>query len=307
LNEFNFEMAQINKLLLLLTLIPFCLSAQIGLILEDETKTGFKLVIDGYLQNEQSLNKLNLLKLEAGTHDLILIMNDGEDLRRRIDLKQSDNYHFVVHQNFTGQRKLRFRGAYVKLSQNALTLDYNNTTEYQDQSKMVAVLDSLPHYKTRPEAEALKAPAETVVTLDSSIIVSTNDIIKTSKDTGLMQVLPIDLSAKSVDSVSIAQTGESAIKNQPNTLAPFNTLQKSIQLNSFEFDKIQMIEEFLMAEKISSTQLETLLKELKYDQSRLQVLEIALSKQGDLKEAKASILANLDYELSRQKAETYFQ
>jgi hypothetical protein len=62
-----------------------------------------------------------------------------------------------------------------------------------------------------------------------------------------------------------------------------------------------------MTEKISSTQLETLLKELKYDQSRLQVLEIALSKQGDLKEAKASILANLDYELSRQKAETYFQ
>jgi hypothetical protein len=295
-------MVQINKFLFLFFLMPAWLSAQLGIILEDETKTGFKLVIDGYLQNEQSLNKINLLKLPAGEHELLFLMNDGLDLRRIIDFNKADNYHFVILKNFAGERKLRYRGSYTEINQSALALDFNKTIDYQDQAKIIATVDSLPHYKTRPEAEALKTSAEMKIILDSAKIISAIPLPKTPKDSVIIKVmpntLPIDL-----DSNSLA-TAEQSITNITD---PFGTLQSSIKLNSFEFDKIHMIEEFMVAEKMSASQLETLLKQLKYDQSRLQILEYALNKQADLKEAKESLLITLDYELSQQKAKTFFQ
>lgn len=295
-------MVQINKFLFLFFLMPAWLSAQLGIILEDETKTGFKLVIDGYLQNEQSLNKINLLKLPAGEHELLFLMNDGLDLRRIIDFNKADNYHFVILKNFAGERKLRYRGSYTEINQSALALDFNKTIDYQDQAKIIATVDSLPHYKTRPEAEALKTSAEMKIILDSAKIISAIPMPKAPKDTVMIKVrpntLPID-----VDSNSLA-TAEQSITN---TTDPFGTLQSNIKLNSFEFDKIHMIEEFMVAEKMSASQLETLLKQLKYDQSRLQILEYALNKQADLKEAKESLLITLDYELSQQKAKTFFQ
>ena len=295
-------MVQINKFLLLLFLMPAWLSAQLGIILEDETKTGFKLVIDGYLQNEQSLNKVNLLKLPAGEHELLFLMKDGLDLRRIIDFKKSDNYHFVILNNFAGERKLRYRGSYTKINQSALALDFNRTIEYQDQSKMIATVDSLPHYKTRPEAEALKTSAEIKKILDSTKIVSSTPLPKAPKDPLIVKVMPNTLTID-VDSNSLATAEQTITK----TTDPFGTLQSSIKLNSFEFDKIHMIEEFIGAEKMSANQLETLLKQLKYDQSRLQILEYALNQQADLKEAKESLLITLDYELSQQKAKTFFQ
>ncbi|MGK0407534.1 MAG: hypothetical protein ACJAZH_001353 [Roseivirga sp.] len=295
-------MVQINKFLFLFFLMPAWLSAQLGIILEDETKTGFKLVIDGYLQNEQSLNKINLLKLPAGEHELLFLMNDGLDLRRIIDFNKADNYHFVILKNFAGERKLRYRGSYTEINQSALALDFNKTIDYQDQAKIIATVDSLPHYKTRPEAEALKTSAEMKIILDSAKIISAIPLPKTPKDSVIIKVmpntLPIDL-----DSNSLA-TAEQSITNITD---PFGTLQSSIKLNSFEFDKIHMIEEFMVAEKMSASQLETLLKQLKYDQSRLQILEYALNKQADLKEAKESLLITLEYELSQQKAKTFFQ
>lgn len=295
-------MVQINKFLFLFFLMPAWLSAQLGIILEDETKTGFKLVIDGYLQNEQSLNKINLLKLPAGEHELLFLMNDGLDLRRIIDFKKADNYHFVILKNFAGERKLRYRGSYTEINQSALALDFNKTIDYQDQAKIIATVDSLPHYKTRPEAEALKTSAEMKIILDSAKIISAIPMPKAPKDSVMIKVRPNTLLIE-VDSNSLA-TAEQSITNITD---PFGTLQSSIKLNSFEFDKIHMIEEFMVAEKMSASQLETLLKQLKYDQSRLQILEYALNKQADLKEAKESLLITLDYELSQQKAKTFFQ
>lgn len=295
-------MVQINKFLFLFFLMPAWLSAQLGIILEDETKTGFKLVIDGYLQNEQSLNKINLLKLPAGEHELLFLMNDGLDLRRIIDFNKADNYHFVILKNFAGERKLRYRGSYTEINQSALALDFNKTIDYQDQAKIIATVDSLPHYKTRPEAEALKTSAEMKIILDSAKIISAIPMPKAPKDSVMIKVRPNTLLIE-VDSNSLA-TAEQSITNITD---PFGTLQSSIKLNSFEFDKIHMIEEFMVAEKMSASQLETLLKQLKYDQSRLQILEYALNKQADLKEAKESLLITLDYELSQQKAKTFFQ
>jgi hypothetical protein len=295
-------MVQINKFLFLFFLMPAWLSAQLGIILEDETKTGFKLVIDGYLQNEQSLNKINLLKLPAGEHELLFLMNDGLDLRRIIDFNKADNYHFVILKNFAGERKLRYRGSYTEINQSALALDFNKTIDYQDQAKIIATVDSLPHYKTRPEAEALKTSAEMKIILDSAKIISAIPMPKAPKDSVMIKVRPNTLLIE-VDSNSLA-TAEQSITNITD---PFGTLQSSIKLNSFEFDKIHMIEEFMVAEKMSASQLETLLKQLKYDQSRLQILEYALNKQADLKEAKESLLITLEYELSQQKAKTFFQ
>jgi hypothetical protein len=286
--------------------MPICLSAQISLMLVDETKTGFKLVIDGYLQNEQSLKKVNLQKLEAGKHELIFLMDDGQDLRRKINLEQPANYQYVLHHNYKGERKLRFRGSYSKLSQNALVLDFNRKTEYQDVTKIIAVIDSLPHFKSKPDPAVVLKQTEVSPIKDSSKNAVTTFVITDPNSELKEKITPLGTFAQADSMVEKTPTKEASTERDQSASA-FSALQNSIQLNSFEFDKIQMIEEFLGAEKIKPLQLETVLKELKYDQSRLQVLKTALSKQAELMGDKALFLATLDYELSRQKAETFFQ
>tara|TARA_R110002050_G_scaffold270458_2_gene413528 strand:- start:2093 stop:2920 length:828 start_codon:yes stop_codon:yes gene_type:complete len=275
-------------------------------MLEDETKTGFKLVIDGYLQNEQSVKKVNLQKLEAGTHDLIFLMDDGADLHRKINLKESAYYQYVLHRNFKGERKLRFRGSYAKLSQNALVLDFNRNNEYEDHSKAIVAIDSLPHYTALPDPETIHEKPEVLLAEDSNKT-KPSALASAGTDSGLEQKPSTFDILTQQDSTSEKNPVKNPSTERDINTSAFSALQNSIQLNSFEFDKIQMIEEFLAAEKISASQFETLLKELKYDQSRLQILKTALSKQSELKTDKALFLATLDYELSRQKAETFFQ
>ena len=277
-------------------------------MLEDESKIGFKLVIDGYLQNEQPLNKLNLQKLSLGQHDLVFLMADGEKLRRKIDLDLSSHYQYVLHRNFMGERKLRFRGSHAKLSQSAMVLDFNTKTEYHDITENIAAVDSLSHYIKVEESKPVKTIAKARTTKDSTKekVIAAVSAIKTDTevktDTLSRLIAAVDEPTETKDSAATVKPIK-VIDRQANT---FSALQKSISLNNFEFDKIQMIEEFLQAEKISASQLVNLLKELKYDQSRLQILKTVASKQADLKMEKDQLLATLDYELSRQKANTFF-
>lgn len=270
-------------------------------MLEDETKTGFKLVVDGYLQNEQAVNKLNLQDLALGPHKLIFIMNDGEKLRRQIDLDQASHYQYVLHHNFQGETKLRFRGSYASLKQSAMVLDFNTNMEYQDLQEAVAVVDSLAKRPALEKPKAIKVKPEPTLPPDSAIVSSTEASSVNTK-AAKPSIAAVNEPTKTLDSSAKVQT----INIENRQANGFSALQKSIKLNSFEFDKIQMIEEFLQAENINPSQLETLLKELKYDQSRLQILKAATTKQADLKKDKELFLATLDYELSRQKAETFF-
>ncbi len=265
-------------------------------MLKDETKTGFKLVIDGYLQNEQAVNKLNLQNLSVGKHDLIFLMDDGEKLRRKIELDRSSHYQYVLHRNFRGARKLRYRGSYSKLSQNAMVLDFNTKTEYQDLRESIAVVDSLSHYPKTSAANLLLDEAETTLT--------END---TAAQTSLVATEISTKPTETKDSVIVTEINTTEpVEIEDRQATAYSALQKSIKLNDFEFDKIQMIEEFLQSEAISASQLVSLLQELKYDQSRLQILKIAASKQPDLKKDKELFLSTLDYELSKQKANSFF-
>jgi len=298
-------MKQNTSLLFLLFFMPICLSAQISLMLEDETKTGFKLVIDGYLQNEQSLKKVNLQKLEAGAHDLIFLMDDGQDLRRKINLEQSLNYQYVLHRNFRGERKLRFRGSHTKLSQSALVLDFNRSKEYIDLANAIAVIDSLPHFKKVPETQPMVKIPEIIIKKDSVKVKVIAANLPAKDASAPLGTKPKEV-ISALDTVSTTSPTKNAAAETVHSVNAFSVLQNSIQLNNFEFDKIKMIEEFLGAEQIIPSQLEILLKELKYDQSRLQILKTVASKQVGLKEDKGIFIATLDYELSRQKAQTFF-
>jgi len=271
-------------------------------MLEDETKTGFKLVIDGYLQNEQPLNKLNLQGLVVGQHELIFLMNDGEKLRRKIDLDQSSHYQYVLHRNFMGETKLRFRGSHSSLKQSAMVLDFNTKTAYQDIREAIAVVDSMPHHTKVEEPKQISADPEPMPKKDSAkeAVIAVASPLKAATAAPVIAATNKPAETKDID------VARSPINIKDRQANGFSALQKSIKLNNFEFDKIQMIEEFLVAENIKPSQLETLLKELKYDQSRLQILKSAASKQVDLKKDIALFLATLDYELSQQKAETFF-
>jgi hypothetical protein len=207
-----------------------------------------------------------------------------------------------------GERKLRFRGSHAKLSQSAMVLDFNTKTEYHDITENIAAVDSLSHYIKVEESKPVKTIAKARTTKDSTKekVIAAVSAIKTDTevktDTLSRLIAAVDEPTETKDSAATVKPIK-VIDRQANT---FSALQKSISLNNFEFDKIQMIEEFLQAEKISASQLVNLLKELKYDQSRLQILKTVASKQADLKMEKDQLLATLDYELSRQKANTFF-
>lgn len=320
LREFYFKMKKFQKLLVLLLFYPIGLSAQLGLMIEDQTKSGFKLVIDGYLQNEQAINKLNLQKLSPGEHELIFILENDEKIYRKIDLEEERNHQYVLIENFKGDKKLRYRGAYPNLKQSAMVLDFSNKISFVDPRESIIPIDTLPRYVAN--SKGLEKPGKDKIQTISEPknLALTDQIPKLEDKKAVVVNNQQSIKDKPVVDGNVLASIDSTNKSSNNDLskgapvAPvlqaeqaFSALKNSIQLNNFEFDKIRMIEEYLGAEKITEVQLIDLLASLKYDQSRLQVIETALKSQTTLSSAKEKILGSLDYELSRQKAESFFK
>lgn len=365
-----------RKSLFLLLFLQQIAVAQSILMIEDQTETGFKLVMNTFIQNETALPKLNLQKFPAKENEILILLNDGQQLKRKLPQFKEGIHKYVIYRDYSGKTRMRYRGIHDQLSQSALMFDYKEELPWQDglpilvaerdtssqfeswkkqnalkdslnkltsatiksseAEPIVAALDTAsqgpPKTKTIIEAslELQSQKPEIVEKGDSNVVLnpaqispqdSSNLVKVIAVDTSLASLKPITQAALKPDSVQkpsvskpgdsllLAPSEQSAMAEKPNAAAlvdPYLKFSSSYLKSTFEFDKLQMAKTYAQEHEWKKEELIEVLKNLKYDQSRLDLLNFSLNSQAALKANKEELLSCLDYDLSKQQAEKLF-
>ncbi len=270
------------------------LQAQALIMIGDETKTGFKLVANGYLQNEVYLEKMNFKGFPAGETELYFALQDGRSFKKSLPNLPKGNHQYFIVENFGGQLKLRYRGKHESIGQSALLFDYNEDQAFPFPDRPVAsVAEKLPEI---PEPH--KAPK---IKLDSS----------EATEGKPLKERPAKVEESSAESrtdslvVQSAPTEEAKTKPEPAVVSeakPFEETILQIETSNFEFDKLSLSKQLFEKTELTEEQLSQLLKSFKYDQSRLDLLATYREKHPDIALGK-ELIKCFDYELSKIAAQ----
>lgn len=306
------------KLLFFIILFAQTTQAQVILMIDDETKSGFKLVMNGFLQNETALPKLNLQKFPADQNQLTILLNNGLSLKHTLPRLEDGIHQYVIYKDYKGKIRFRYRGVHNTLSQSAIMIDYHDDLPYPIQT-VIAQVDTTTNY---PEWKEKQKEEASLVVVDSNPKEISGADLREQIETGHpITGGPLEIQKKGKeeasdkpkeslvtdDATSIAE--EPTTSEAPKEAKPINLYQDFIaafKLSEFEFDKLKLAKEFIASEKIDEKQAVEILKGLKYDQSRLDFLQFLISKQAHLKNSQEALIACFDYDLTKNQAKKLF-
>lgn len=308
------------KLLLLFFLFAQVTDAQVILMIEDETKSGFKLVMNGFVQNETALPKLNLQKFPEGENQVLILLENGFQIRRKIPKLEKGIHKYVIYKTFRGDFKIRYRGSSGSLSQSAIMIDYHDDLAHVDPSaRTIVQADTLSRFEEWQEAQADPIAASAPLPKADSVPVSHKVVLETE----IVVPAQVEERTATVDSLKGKENPQDKLVSdeelesqvtlaadapeKPNEAQAYESFEQQFKLSQFEFDKLKLAKDFVSKYPMSAEQSVRVLKGLKYDQSRLDFLQYLLSKQDNLGEAKAELLSCFDYELSIQQAKKLFK
>lgn len=149
--------------------------AQAVLMFEDQTKSGFKLVMNNFIQNETPLIKLNLQRIPSKENQILVILNDGITIRRSLPKMEKGIHKYVIYSDFKGKRRIRYRGAFSSLQQSALMFSYKEVERFglEEEDLTIALVDTSSRYQEWSN-DLVK---ETIVLVDSKSL-ALNDPIE---------------------------------------------------------------------------------------------------------------------------------
>lgn len=299
--------------------------AQSILMFEDQTESGFKLVVNNFLQNETALPKLNLQHFPQSELQVSILLQNGLEIKRRLPKLSEGIHKYVLYRDYRGNIRLRYRGIYKELSQSALIFDYSETNPWtpKPNEELAFLADTVSNYsdwqKERLGEEQNIAELiaqkdslnnKMVEKKDSSskvVLLSAPDPVKV-KDPGESVAMEQKDTSKTLSKLETGLVHESSGQASPQKEGkdPYQVFSDTFFNMSFEFDKVVMAKDFGREHKLDENQLIEILKHLKFDQSRLDLLKSLLPHQQHLYPFESQILSCLDYDLSKQEAKKYF-
>lgn len=290
------------------------LQAQSVIMIADETKTGFKLIVEGFIQNEVFLEKLNIKGLPEEAV-LFFEMKDGRNFRRKLPTLEKGKFQYVIYEDFKGKLRFRYRGKHESLKQSALMFKYKKEQAYSFPDKLVAQNSPNKKPETALEVPDSSEAPKTIATVSADEIkempkanplehgnlpkTSENDKPKVSTDKVSSQPVskPVESSSTKSKTATLETKTEEKVK-----VFNFEESLAEIQKSNFEFDKVQIAKNLSTNASLTIEQLNQVLKSFKYDQSRLEFLKYFRLKQKEIK-LDESILNAFEYELSKQAAQ----
>lgn len=285
--------------------------AQHILMIEDQTKTGFKLVVNGFIQNETALNKLNIQGIPEGEQELALLLEDGQSYRRKLPELEKGFHRYVIYRDYKGNVRFRYRGLADELVQSALMIDYSEKNPWIDFNRdIIAEVDTNSQFEDWKNEQAL---IDSIQQVEAAAVVQLpqKDSLQDAIDSAAIAQIPsaVDSSLQLTITEAIDSGSQEVIANTPeeNKADAFEVFKTQWNASNFEFDKLQIAMNFLAVHQASESETVFMLKGLKYDQSRLNLLQEAIAKAPQLKDSKEALLACLDYDLSKEQAKSYFE
>jgi len=338
-------------------------------MIEDETKTGFKLVVNDFLQNETALPKVNIQKIPSGGENRILVLlENGMMIKRKLPALDKGFHKYVIYRDYQGKYKMRYRGIHTNLSQSAIMVDYSEKVNFkipeldvlavadtssrfeewnqdisqpavEKEDQALAANDSIPSslaeqasikasvpkesdLVTEKEIENLKSSEQVTEKTEAASSKSQTEDLKLnqkeSEETEEIKPAESDtkIEAEIKDTEPPTQSNEGAQSENPELKVESKQLKQEdtfpgfiAEFNNteFEFDKLKKAKAFLEKNDVETSQALQILKGLKYDQSRLDFLQVLLSKQSHLKSASEELITCFDYDLTKEQAKKLFQ
>lgn len=285
----------------LFCLSSFGLTAQVELYLESRLPGEFELVVDAYHQGKSQSGKIRLQALDLDTHQLIL---QGEQEayyyhQRMLQPPKAGSYYYLLERNFQGQVVLRYRGA-----------NPPQPASFPKRSFKTDQLAALPAAQAKPRPSAasiavLEEPEVTAKALDaqSSVWEEVPPPPQNTDSTLVLNLKQSGDSARAVPAGSKPLAADTATEEK-RIRTTFSGQLAEVKALAFEFEKLQWMQAHLNPNKLSITQWRSLLKALKYDQSRLQLLQWAFAQAPSLKAQKEAFYPSLEYDISRQQLST---
>lgn len=295
--------------ILLCLFLSQSIKAQVVLMIADETKTGFKLIVEDYLQNEVFLEKMNIKEIPNEESQIHFEMQDGRFFSRKLPELPKGFYKYVIYEDFEGKLKFRYRGDDSKLSQSALLFKYEKKNKYSfpEPAKVLVVNteEKTPQKKPSKEAQDSSKASEAIAVISAEEIqeipkVNPLEHASAPKEESAPEIVETNDNEKSTTLEN--PKPEKAASTEPSKAFDFEASLKSIEELSFEFDKLQMTQKLVSDNSLDSKQVLALLKCFKYDQSRLDLMRFYLEKHPNSK-LDASLLNAFDFELSKQAAQ----
>lgn len=284
------------KLIWLLPLL-LCFSsiAQVNLIIEDKTETGFLLGVNGFAQNTEATKEIALKGLDTIPNQLVIEMGPNISFSKIINIKSAGNYRYIVTTNSRDQLQLRYRGTLSAIPGDILTMNVQRTTPMaisepivtasvqSDDNLNIKAIDTAKVVAVIPTKEVVETKVFTPPTAPTPVV-----SLNQTKSDSLENPHP---ATKVADSVIVV-----------NDINPFDAFMADLEQTEFEFEKLQKSQDFAKDHTFTIEELKEVFNAFTYDASRLQLIRSIKANKSDISTFK-SLAESLDYEISKQQFE----
>lgn len=253
---------------LLLLFCSYSLSAQINLLIEDQTDQGFFLGVNGYLQNPEK--KKNLVVKDLDTIPYVLhIDSDTSNFTKTIHLREKKTHKYVLTRNFKGELKLRYRGEQSGTPKGYEVVSLDRSVAWPEEWKPRHIKkDKEPELTASGSSSANQSFREKEDPQDTGIV---------SIETHSTDEEPQELLLPGNDTVAVKSRTLEVTEPEFDT-PPFEQLIANLKETEFEFEKLVKSRKYAEEHILSTDQLREVFSVLSYDNSRLQLLKAAKKK-----------------------------
>lgn len=287
----------------LLKILPFLLCftslAQVNIIIEDESKKGFLLGVNGYAQNTEPVNSIAIKGLDTVPTQLLIELQPKVYFTKIINLHEKGNYKYIITTNSRDELQLRYRGTVSKIPEGTLTINVQRTV-VMEQSEPIITASVKSDETATPAKVATKIPPPVVPTREIVEVQKVDSIAPKKPKT--TQALPDSSKAKNTVVIDTA-TSQRVIAEKPD---PFEAFIMDLNKTEFEFEKLQKSEAYAKNHTFSLEELKQVFNILSYDNSRLQLVRSVKGSFKDVSQMKV-LAEQLDYEISKQQLDTILE
>jgi hypothetical protein len=288
--------------MLLLRILPllFCFSslAQVNLIIEDATNTGFLLGINGYVQNNSPVKELAIQKLDTFPFDVRVELSPNVFFEKKMHFHNRGSYKYIITTNSRDELQLRYRGELNALPTGITAIDAKNTTPLRP----LAALSSL-NEKEKPTSVIQQTTAVTIEKVQPEITAATP---KADKVKPIPTVEKVNAPKRTATVDSTLTVKKDSVSEPPPVPAPvkkektFKAFYVELEATEFEFEKLSAAQEFGQKHKYTLEEFKQVLAAMKYDNTRLEFMR-AMRDNWKTIDGAASLRDSFEYEISKEQ------
>ena len=280
-------------------LLCFTSFAQVNLIIEDATGTGFLLGINGFLQNTDPVKELVVKKLDTFPFDVRVELSPNVFFEKKMHFHSKGNYQYIITTNSRDELQLRYRGEPDALPAAATTIDANNVIPLRPLASLSPAKEKEKPASVIPEKKSVsKAPAITTPISTTTAIPAKTQTTETKTPKSIPPKVEAVATPKKDTTVAVVPPPPPPppVKKE-KTFGEFYT---ELQSTEFEFEKLNAAQEFGKKHPYTVEELKQILAAMKYDNTRLEFMRATKNQWKNLTNVN-SLRSSFEYEISKEQ------